>query len=150
VTPNTDGRLRIRSRLTAQPADGTPLSEDGWFVPGDIGHLDENGRLFITGRTTDLINVGGAKIAPERVEQVLSEHPGVADCGVVGVPDPSGGDLIVAAVVARGELNLDELSGFVAERFRAAPVARIIRLDRIPRGATGKIVRPMLAQILKE
>jgi acyl-coenzyme A synthetase/AMP-(fatty) acid ligase len=148
VPAGQSGRIRMRSDFTAAPADGSPLGEDGWFAPGDIGHLDASGRLYITGRTTDLINVGGAKIAPDRVEQVLLQYPGMADAAVVGVPDGRGGDAIVAAVVGKGPLDLEALGAFCAEHFRIAPISRFVIIDKVPRGLTGKVVRPLLAQML--
>ena len=148
VPDGTTGRIRIRSEAPATQVDGSPLNPDGWFYPGDVGSVDASGRLFITGRLTELINVGGGKVAPDRVEEVLLAHPNVADAGVVGVPDPRGGDMIVAAVVAKGALDLDALARFTAERFRTAPIARIVQLAQIPRGPTGKVVRPMLAQLI--
>lgn len=149
VPAGQSGRIRMRSDFTALPTDGSPLGENGWFAPGDVGHLDANGRLYITGRTTDLINVGGAKIAPDRIEQVLLQHPDVADAGVVGVPDGRGGDAIVAAVVGKGRpIDLEALAAFFSEQFRIAPISRFVVLEKIPRGLTGKVVRPMLQQML--
>jgi len=144
----TTGRIRIRSEAPATQVDGSPLNPDGWFYPGDVGSVDASGRLFISGRMTELINVGGGKVAPDRVEEVLLAHPGVGDAGVVGVADPRGGDMIIAAVVAKGALDIEELARFAAERFRTAPIARIVQIERIPRGPTGKVVRPMLAQLV--
>lgn len=148
LPPNSSGRIRIRSEFTAMPIDGSEVGPGGWFHPGDVGHVDATGRLFITGRVTELINVGGVKIAPERVEQVLLQHPRVVDAGVVGVPDGRGGDAIVAAVVADGQVDLTELSQFCAANFQAAPIARFVVLPQIPRGTTGKVVRPTLVQLV--
>lgn len=142
------GRIRMRTDFTAAPADGSPLGVDGWFVPGDVGHLDEAGRLYITGRTTDLINVGGAKIAPDRIEQVILQYPGIVDAAVVGVPDGRGGDAVVAAIVSKGNLDVEALGAFCADAFRIAPISRFVPIDKVPRGLTGKVVRPLLAQML--
>jgi acyl-coenzyme A synthetase/AMP-(fatty) acid ligase len=151
--PDEDGEIftRTLTPYTAKSADGAPiLGDDNWFRPGDIGHLDANGRLYITGRVTEVINVGGGKIAPERVEQVLLAFPKVTDAGVVGVPDPAGGDAIFAAVVADETLDLAALSAFVAERFRVAPLARLVQVWQIPRGLTKKILRRELAELVRE
>lgn len=138
-----EGRIRIRSRHPATQIDGTPLAADGWFYPGDLGRL-EAGRLYLTGREGDLINVGGGKVAPESVEEMLLLHPGVRDAGVIGVRDPGGGDAIVAAVVAEAPLDLVELARYAAENFLPAPISRILQVASIPRGDTNKVRRQEL------
>ncbi|MFE2042071.1 FadD7 family fatty acid--CoA ligase [Streptomyces sp. NPDC059477] len=75
---------------------------DGWFRTGDLGRLDQDGRLFLTGRIKDLINRGGEKISPEHVEDILAGCPGVAEAAVFPVPDPTYGELVGAAVVILG------------------------------------------------
>lgn len=142
-----EGRIRIRSDHPATQIDGSPLSSDGWFYPGDIGRLDAE-RLYVTGRESELINVGGGKVAPESVEAMLLLYPSVKDAGVVGVRDPRGGDAIVAAVVGDAQLDLAELARFAADNFLPAPLSRIIQVAAIPRGETGKVRRQELLKQL--
>ena len=74
---------------------------DGWYFTGDLGALDDEGYLSIVGRVRDVIRSGGETIAPGEVEQVLAAHPALADVAVVGVPDPTWGEVVTAVVVVR-------------------------------------------------
>ena len=85
----------------ADPAETAHSFADGWFRTGDLGSLDEDGYLFLTGRIKSLINRGGEKISPEHVEDILSGCPGVAEAAVFAVPDPTYGQRVGAAVVVR-------------------------------------------------
>ena len=77
------------------------LTDDGYFRTGDLGHVDDEGYLFITGRAKDMIIIGGEKLAPRELEEILAKHPSVADVAVVGKKDESRGEAAVAFVVAR-------------------------------------------------
>ena len=88
------------------------LSEDGWFRTGDLGRLDEDGYFFIVDRKKDLIIRGGYNVYPREVEEVLYEHPAVAEAAVIGVPHPDLGEEVAAAV--------DSASGGHRHRGRAA------------------------------
>lgn len=115
------------------------------FTAGDLGRLDADGYLFLDGRREDLIISGGVNVYPLEVEQVLEQHPGVADVAVYGVPDATWGQRVCAAYV--GEASVAELDGFVRERL--APPKRPktwTRLDALPRTLTGKVRRGDLPQ----
>ncbi len=124
---------------------------DGWFRSGDLGRLDEDGFLYITGRIKDVINRGGEKIAPREIDEILLAHPAVRDAVTFGVPHRTLGEDVAAVVVlAQGTtLSPAALRQFAAERVAAFKVPRrIVFLDVIPRGLTGKPDRAALAQMV--
>jgi acyl-CoA synthetase (AMP-forming)/AMP-acid ligase II len=115
---------------------------DGWFRTGDIGAIDSDGYLALTGRIKDLINRGGEKISPAEVEAVLLEHPAVAEAEVFGVPDCKYGEEVSAAVVLRGTASAQELQVYCRTRLADFKVPKQIRLvSAIPRNAMGKVQR---------
>jgi acyl-CoA synthetase (AMP-forming)/AMP-acid ligase II len=119
---------------------------DGWLKTGDLGRLDEDGCLFITGRQKDIIKVAGERISPVEIETVVASHGDVADAAVVGVPDPLLGETVVAYVVPRpGGTPLADLGAYCAARLSHHKVPRrFVEIDCIPRTATGKIRRYLL------
>jgi len=123
----------------------------GWLHTGDLGHLDANGQLWITGRIKDVINVGGYKVNPAEVEKVLLEYPGVVDVGVVGVEGVGGltSENVVAALVGGEGFAPDDtaLQAHCAVRLEKYKVpVRFITVAEIPRSNTGKIKRAELAR----
>ncbi|MFE4664470.1 AMP-binding protein [Streptomyces sp. NPDC056716] len=105
--PGTEGEVWVRGPSVARGYLGDRKATadsfaGGWFRTGDLGRLDPDGRLFLTGRIKDLINRGGEKISPEHVEDILTGCPGVAEAAVFPVPDPTYGELVAAAVVILG------------------------------------------------
>ena len=92
-----DGEILVRGPMVARGA----LAPDGWLHTGDLGRLDEQGRLHVEGRQKELIVTGGENVAPLEVEQALLTHPAVADAGVAGLPDPEWGEAVTAFVVLR-------------------------------------------------
>jgi acyl-CoA synthetase (AMP-forming)/AMP-acid ligase II/acyl carrier protein len=130
------------------PALNAVAYVDGWFRTGDMGRLDEDGYLTITGRIKELINRGGEKIAPTEVERVLGEHPAIARACVFGVAHPSLGEEVVAAVVpTTGSLASERaIIEFARARLAAFKVPRrILFTSDFPKGATGKTDRRALA-----
>ncbi len=119
---------------------------DGAVRPGDLGRLDEEGRLFLVGRTKLFIEVHGHKVDPFEVEDVLSLHPAVEDVVVVGVADPAGaGEAVKAAVVSSSPVSERELVHHCRERLAGFKVPRIVEFrDEIPRSPLGKILRKEL------
>jgi O-succinylbenzoic acid--CoA ligase len=135
---------------------GPPPPGDGWFRTGDLGRLDQAGRLIVRGRADDVINTGGHKVVPGEVAAVLQACPGVRDVAVVGQPDPEWGERVVAVVVPADpddppELELLRLR--VRERLpRYAAPSRVVMLDAVPMLPSGKhdIVRLRRELLLRE
>ena len=115
---------------------------DGWFRTGDVGRVDADGYLRIVGRAKELIITGGYNVYPREVEDVLLEHPGVAEVAVIGVPSEEWGETVVAVVVAHGDLDLDDLLAHAGDRLASFKQPREVRVvDALPRNALGKILR---------
>jgi acyl-CoA synthetase (AMP-forming)/AMP-acid ligase II/acyl carrier protein len=124
---------------------------DGWFRTGDQGILDSDNYLFITGRLKEIINRGGEKISPREVDEVLLEHPAVAQAVTFAVPHPELGEEVAAAIVLRENALVTEaeLRSHAAQRLVYFKVPRqVLLLDEIPKGATGKLQRIGLAEKL--
>ncbi|EUA43108.1 AMP-binding enzyme family protein [Mycobacterium xenopi 3993] len=131
---------------------GSVLDEDGWFPTKDIAMLDEDGYLFISGRSDDTIIRGGENIAPAELEDVLIEHPDVREVAVVGVDDPQWGQAIVAVVVpAEGaDPDPEELRAYVRKSLRGSRTPdRVVFRDELPTNATGKLLRRELVEQLR-
>jgi acyl-CoA synthetase (AMP-forming)/AMP-acid ligase II len=115
-----------------------------WFRTGDQGHLDAEGYLWLTGRLKEIINRGGEKISPREVDEVLMDHPAVAQAVTFALPHAKLGEDVAAAVVLRdgADIEVAEIRKFTQERLAAFKVPRkILILDEIPKGATGKLQR---------
>ncbi len=117
---------------------------DGWFRTGDLATVDEDGYYTIVDRKKDMIIRGGLNVYPREVEEVLYTHPDVTEAAVVGVPDPTFGEEIGAAVAVRpgSQVTAEELSQYVKDRIAAYKYPRHVWfLDELPKGPTGKILR---------
>jgi len=115
---------------------------DGWFRTGDVGVLDDNGYLTLTGRIKEMINRGGEKISPTEIDNVLLAHPSVAEAAAFGVPDPKYGEEVEAVVVLKSAASTQELKAFFSTRLADFKVPKIIRVvSAIPKDATGKVRR---------
>ena len=121
---------------------------DGWFRTGDQGFLDGDGYLSLVGRLKEMINRGGEKIAPREVDDVLLQHPAVAEAVAFGSPHPTWGEEVAAAVVLNGPATEKELIAFARERLADHKVPKKLYLvEQIPRTATGKIQRRAVADV---
>jgi acyl-CoA synthetase (AMP-forming)/AMP-acid ligase II len=125
------------------------LSEDGWLLTGDIGHLDEDGYLHLLERKKEMIKYKGYQVAPAELEAILHEHPAVLDAAVIPKADVEGGEIPKAFVVLREgfEASPEELMAFVADK--VAPYKKIRQLEyrtEIPKNAAGKILRRELIE----
>ncbi len=134
------GEVLVRGAVVSAAA----LSDDGWLHTGDLGTVDERGRLQITGRKADTIITGGENVAPVEVEATLLEHPAVADAGVCGLPDSEWGEKLVAIVVLRDGLTVEaeQLRSFCADRLAPFKVPKAVEFaDELPRTVSGKLIR---------
>lgn len=132
---------------------GSVLDADGWFPTRDTATLDDDGYLFIGGRSDDTIIRGGENIAPAEVEDVLVEHPNVREAVVVGVDDPQWGQIIVAVVVPEqgAEIDVEDLSEFVRKALRGSRTPdRIEIVEQLPTTDTGKVLRREIIRQLSE
>ena len=135
----------------ANPDANAKAFTDGWFRTGDQGVMDEEGYLRITGRLKELINRGGEKVSPLEVDEVLMDHPAVAQVVTFAMPHDKLGEEVAAAVVLRENASLTEpeLRDFARTRLADFKVPRrVVILDEIPKGATGKLQRIGLADKL--
>jgi long-chain acyl-CoA synthetase len=162
--PATEARLRVyevgevwtRSAQNCVGYHGLPLAteellHDGWLRTGDLGRLDAEGYLYVTGRLTDMIISGGENVYPAEVEQVLRLDPEVADVVVLGEPDPTWGETVVAVVVLDAassrtpesiiEATRGELAGYKRPR-------RVHIVNELPRNASGKVATAQLRELL--
>jgi acyl-CoA synthetase (AMP-forming)/AMP-acid ligase II/acyl carrier protein len=152
VPPGAVGEVVLRGGsvidgYVANPAADAEAFRDGWFRTGDLGRIDEDGYLFLTGRRKELVNRAGEKIAPREVEEALAEHPAVATVVVFAVPDTRLGEQVAAAVVPRAPVTERELRLFAAERLASHKVPRrVVLCEEIPKGPTGKLQRRGLAE----
>ena len=148
-----DGEIQARSRSVTSGYIGTdtapPLTADGWLRTGDLGHLDPDGYLFITGRLKNLIICGGFNIVPEEVEARLVEDPAVRAAAVVGLPDERLGEIPVALVESEAEPA--DILARVAERLAAYKRPRLLfTIAALPRVANGKVDQPEVRRLAAE
>ena len=126
-------------------ADAKALRGD-WYHTGDMGYLDADGDLFVTGRVDDMIITGGENVSPVEVESLLSLHPAVAEVAVTGLPDERWGSIVCAFVVAREAVAAEALDRFCREGALAdfKRPRRYAFVDAIPKSPVGKVLRRLL------
>jgi acyl-CoA synthetase (AMP-forming)/AMP-acid ligase II len=130
------------------PEDTAAILHDGWLWTGDLARKDEDGFLFIAGRAKEMLKVGGFRVSPLEIENLVLEHPDVKEAVVVGIPDELQGEVIVAFVVQRPGVELDEqaVRRFCREQLPAYKVpARVEVVEAIPRNPSGKPLKAELA-----
>jgi long-chain acyl-CoA synthetase len=149
-----DGEVLVRSDLVMKgywkaPDLTAAAIEDGWLKTGDIGRLDDDGYLSIVDRKKDLILRGGFNVFPRDVEEVLLEHPAISSACVVGRPDRTYGEEVVAFVTLSAEATLEELVSFGRERLGGYKYPREIHVvDTLPLTPVGKLDRKALREQL--
>ena len=120
---------------------------DGHMTTGDVGHMDENGHLFVEGRADDMIVSGGENVYPEEVEEALQKHGSVSEAAVIGVEDKEFGERLKAFVVKDGEVSEDDLKSHVKDNLARYKVPREIEfVDELPRKPQGKVDKEKLKQ----
>lgn len=159
VPEGTPGQIQVRGPGVFKGYFGRPeataksFTGDGWFITGDEA-VCEDGSYRILGRSSvDILKTGGFKVSALEIEAVLREHPAIADCAVVGLPDPEWGQRVAAAAILRAghALTLDELRTFGKERLAAYKVPTRLRcVTDLPRNALGKVVKPKVATLFEQ
>ncbi len=130
--------------------ENAAVFQDGWVRMGDVGCLDEEDRLFLVDRESDVVKSGGLKVSTPEVESVLYDHPGVREAAVFGVPHEVMGSMVAAAVVLGGDGSLPEVRSFLRERLARHKVPlRWLTVDALPRNEAGKVVKAELRERLE-
>ena len=152
LAPGTEGILRVRSAMVAPGyyRDDAATAEhfrDGWFYPGDIGTVRPDGVLCLNGRTADLINLGGDKVSPARIEKGLLAIPGVSDAAAFGVPDGAGLTTVWAAITSGAPVPDAALDAFCGTLPPHLAPRVVLQLQELPRNENAKIQRDKLVEL---
>jgi fatty-acyl-CoA synthase len=150
VPPGRTGRVFVGNEMAFEGYTGGGGKEvvDGLLSSGDVGHFDDEGRLFIDGRDDEMIVSGGENVFPREVEDLLASHDGVAEVAVIGVDDDEFGQRLKAFVVTRegSEIDAEGVKAHVKSNLAGYKVPRDVEfLDSLPRNATGKVLKRELA-----
>ena len=150
ATELVDGEILLRSptqMLYYYGEDSSPITDDGWLHTGDLGRIDEDGYLYITGRAKDMIIRGGENIAPAAVEAALAKVPGVVESVVFGVPHTDLGEEVMAAVVVSDGTTAEQLTEYLRSSIAsfAVPTRWQIETEPLPTNHAGKIDKPAIA-----
>ena len=157
VAPGTPGEIEVRGPSVFAEYWGKPDAtrdafRDGWFRTGDTAVV-ENGVYRILGRTNiDILKTGGHKVSALEIEEVLRQHPAIAECAVIGVPDAEWGERVAAALVLQqgNALDLPSLRAWAKEFLAAHKLpSRLLVLDALPRNAMGKVMKPAIAAMFQ-
>ena len=149
LAPGERGEIVVRSSLVMRgyyrnPEATAEASAHGWHHTGDIGYLDPDGFLFIVDRAKDMVITGGFNVYSTEVEQALMEHPAVADCAVIGLPDEKWGERVTAVVQLRPGQSAtgEELSSFVKQRIGGVKAPKQVEVwPDLPRSKVGKVLK---------
>ena len=151
LPPDTEGELQIRGvglfqGYLDESLHDEVFTDDGWFRTGDVGRLDADGYVTVTGRMKDIIIRKGENISAKAIEDLLSAHPKIADAAVIGVPDDERGEMVCAVVTLADPadaITLAEIAAAMTEAgvMRQKIPERLEIIDAMPRNATGKIVK---------
>ncbi|MEX2472030.1 MAG: AMP-binding protein [Gemmatimonadota bacterium] len=153
VAFSVDGELLVRGPTRALGyvgSDDAPLADaDGWYRTGDLGSLDDEGLLWITGRRSERIISGGVNVDPAEVEDVLRAHPAVRDAAVVGLPSREWGETVAAALVPVWDsFDLTEVEDYVRARLSGPKRPKMWKVEaNLPRNANGKVDRAAVADL---
>jgi acyl-coenzyme A synthetase/AMP-(fatty) acid ligase len=154
LPPRITGRLRCRAPCMATGFYRSEGGRDeafleGWYYPGDYAYLDEDGYVFLQGRTSEIIIRGGINVFAPEVERAIASFAGVSEVAVVGYPVPDLGEEIAAFIVGRPGINERELVRHLKTELAPYKIPRKFRfVDELPRNSTGKIVKAKLAETL--
>lgn len=148
LAPDSEGEIAVRSPTMLSEYLQEPLElADGHFRTGDLGHMDASGRLYVTGRLKHLIDVGGLKVNPAEVEQIMCEHPGIAECALVPMHLSETIIRLRLLIVPRegAAFSPDDVRAFARERLSPHKLPRVFEsVPSLPRTTTGKLLRHLL------
>jgi acyl-CoA synthetase (AMP-forming)/AMP-acid ligase II len=150
ATEHVDGEILLRSptqMLYYYGEDSSPITDDGWLHTGDLGRVDDDGYLYVTGRAKDMIIRGGENIAPAAVEAALAKVPGVVESAVFGVPHADLGEEVMAAVVVSDATTAEQLAEYLRSNIAsfAVPTRWRIETEPLPTNHAGKIDKAGIA-----
>jgi acyl-coenzyme A synthetase/AMP-(fatty) acid ligase len=154
LAPGAEGIVRLRTPQLVEAIihagqEQIPGVKDGWFYPGDLGSLDDNGVFSLVGRSSEVINRGGVKVSAIRIAEMLKDFPEIDDAAACAVPGPSNMDEIWIAVVAKTPIDVQKIKQAVKDEpeVRVAP-DQVFLVDQIPRNALGKVQQVQLRELL--
>jgi acyl-CoA synthetase (AMP-forming)/AMP-acid ligase II len=139
----------MRGYLNNPSATESTIDAEGWLHTGDIGHIDEDGHLFVVDRLKELIKFKGFQVPPAELEAILLTHPAVIDAAVVGLPDDEAGEIPVAFVAVKPDAGVDEeaITSFVANQVaHYKQLRKVTFVEEIPKSASGKVLRRVLRE----
>lgn len=145
-----EGEIAVKSPSMTTGYYGLPeetarVFRNGYYFTGDLGFIDEAGYIYIRGRKKFLINVGGFKVDPEEVENLLSKHPDVVEAAVLGITDNLGNERVKAVIVTRRQMRVKEVLGFLRVRIAEYKLPSLVEFrTELPRSPAGKILRERL------
>ncbi len=155
ASPGEIGEIAVRGEIVMPGYFNAPQKtkdafQQQWLLTGDLGLLNDNGYLFIKGRSKELIISGGFNVYPAEVENVLSEHPAIRECTVFGVTDDYWGERVEAAICSHdSDIDEQQLSDFLKQRLGAVKTPKAFhRLEKLPRNPVGKVVRRDVQQLI--
>jgi len=150
LPPGEHGTISVRSNAAFEgyASGGATAEQGGYLSMGDLGWMDERGRLYVEGRADDMVVVGGENVYPAEVEEVIQSVRGVREATVIGIPDPEYGQALAAFV--QGRVDPERVRRVAKERLASFKVPKVVKvLDDLPRTPTGKVRRTDLEELLR-
>ncbi len=158
VTRGVDGEICVIGPAVFAGYHNNPEANEaafrnGWFRTGDLGHMDEAGYVYITGRASDMYISGGSNIYPREIEEKLLEHPMVAECAVVGIPDPKWGEVGVVALVPKDDTSFDksEFEAWMSRRIASYKLPKRVEIfEELPQSGYGKVTKKLVREAIEQ
>jgi acyl-CoA synthetase (AMP-forming)/AMP-acid ligase II len=159
VSKGTQGEIMIKGDnvmkcyYKAPEKTAEALERDGWLHTGDLGYMDDDGFVFVTGRIKELIIKGGENIAPREIDEALYKHPAIQDAAAVGIPDEEYGEEILCCCVLKKdcECTIEDLEEFCREALGDFKTPKVIKVvEELPKGPSGKIQRLKLPDMVRQ